>query len=125
MTRRQFYKSEEMTPIRKQINTCAICAYVCAGISLIAGILLLGNASIIIDVALVVICGVLIHVLQSRAAAIVLTVYAVINVVVGLLSTGKLQGWWLCIIGVYSIIHTFKFQKAWKEFKASPEAQML
>lgn len=120
MTKREFYKSEEMRPVRKQINSSAICAYVCAGISLIAG-LLIGNPLIIIDVILVVVCGLLVHLIQSRAAAIVLLVYSGINVIIGIIVNGRLQGWWLCLIGVYAVIYTFKFQKAWKEHKTLPQ----
>lgn len=124
MTRNQFLKTPEMTQYRKQINSCAVCCYICAGISLVAGLLLFGSASVLIDVILVVVCGVLIQTLQSRAAAIVLACYSLINVIMGVVINGRPQGWWLCFIAVYSIIYTFKFQKAWKEFKNSPDAEI-
>jgi predicted membrane protein len=71
----------------------------------------------IFDASLIVVCSLLIQLLQSRVAAIVLMVYAALNVILVLVQTGRLGGWWIAVVGVYAIIYTFKFQKAWKAYK--------
>ena len=123
MTRNQFLKTEEMKPIKKQIISCAVICYVLAVISIAANYFLNGELNLL-DPIILVVFGLLIQLLQSRVAAILLTVYAVCNVVYMTISMGQLAGWWILIVAVYALINTFKFQKAWKEYKKSPEAQI-
>lgn len=124
MTRNQFLKTEEMKPIKKQIISCAVICYVLAVISIAANYFLNGELNLL-DPIILVVFGLLIQLLQSRVAAILLTVYAVCNVVYMTISMGQLAGWWILIVAVYALIYTFKFQKAWKEYKKSPEAQIV
>ena len=124
MTRNQFLKTEEMKPIKKQIISCAVICYVLAVISIAANYFLNGELNLL-DPIILVVFGLLIQLLQSRVAAILLTVYAVCNVVYMTISMGQLAGWWILIVAVYALINTFKFQKAWKEYKKSPEAQIV
>ena len=65
MTRTEFFKSDEMSKIRKNIITCAVSAYVIAALSLALNIFLLDNPSGIIDSILMVVLGLLIQLLQS------------------------------------------------------------
>ena len=124
MTRNQFLKTEEMKPMKKQIISCAVICYVLAVISIAANYFLTGELNLL-DPIILVVFGLLIQLLQSRVAAILLTVYAVCNVVYMTISMGQLAGWWILIVAVYALIYTFKFQKAWKEYKKSPEAQIV
>lgn len=124
MTRNQFLKTEEMKPMKKQIISCAVICYVLAVISIAANYFLNGELNLL-DPIILVVFGLLIQLLQSRVAAILLTVYAVCNVVYMTISMGQLAGWWILIVAVYALIYTFKFQKAWKEYKKSPEAQIV
>ena len=124
MTRNQFLKTEEMKPIKKQIISCAVICYVLAVISIAANYFLNGELNLL-DPIILVVFGLLIQLLQSRVAAILLTVYAVCNVVYMTISMGQPAGWWVLIVAVYALIYTFKFQKAWKEYKKSPEAQIV
>ena len=117
MTRREFYKSSEMDSTRKNINGCAIAGYIVAALSLVANLFLLDNPSGIADSVLIIILSILIQTLQSRVAAIILCVYAVINMAIITMYTGRFGGWWILIIGIFAAIHTFKFHKAWKEQK--------
>ncbi len=117
MTRREFLKSPEMNKVRKNINSCAITGYIISVLSLLVNLFLFDNPSGIIDSILIVILCVLIHVLQSRVAAIILTVYGVLNMIIMSIAMGRLSGWWILLIGIYSVVYTFKFQKAWKEEK--------
>ncbi len=124
MTRNQFLKTEEMKPIKKQIISCAVICYVLAVISIAANYFLNGELNLL-DPIILVVFGLLIQFLQSRVAAILLTVYAVCNVVYMTISMGQPAGWWVLVVAVYALIYTFKFQKAWKEYKKSPEAQIV
>ena len=117
MTRLEYLKSPEMNLIRKNINTCAIMGYVIAALSFGINYFMYQSLSGIFDAVLIVVCSLLIQLLQSRVASIILMVYAVLNVVVVVIQTGRLGGWWIAIVGIYAIIYTFKFQKAWKEHK--------
>ena len=117
MTRLEYLKSPEMTPIRKNINSCAIIGYVIAALSIVLNLFVYNNPYGLIDCALIVICSLLIHLLQSRVAAIILTAYAALNVIVVTIQTGRLGGWWIALVGVYAIIYTFKFQSNWKKVK--------
>ena len=117
MTRLEFFRSPSMKIISKNITTCAIIGYVIAGISLYFGVIKTGNMVGLLDVFLILACSLLIHLLQSRAAAIVLAAYSALKVIVTSVSNGKFSGWWVALVGVYAVIYTFKFQKAWKEQK--------
>ena len=123
MTRSQFLKTEEMRQVRKQINSCGITCYVLAAVSLIAYLVLYGTLNLLDPIVLIVL-GLLVQLLQSRVAAICLMLYAVANLIYMTISLGKPTGWWICVVGVYAIIYTIKFHKAWKEFKDSPEAEL-
>ena len=117
MTRTEFFKSDEMSKIRKNIITCAVSAYVIAALSLALNIFLLDNPSGIIDSILMVVLGLLIQLLQSRVAAIVLACYAVLNMILVSIATGRFGGWWILVVAIWSVVYTFKFHKAWKEEK--------
>jgi hypothetical protein len=117
MTRLEYLKSPEMSLVRKNINTCAIMGYVIAVLSFGINYFMYQSLSGIFDAVLIVVCSLLIQLLQSRVASIILMVYAVLNVVVVVIQTGRLGGWWIAIVGIYAIIYTFKFQKAWKAHK--------
>ena len=117
MTRLEYLKSPEMSLIRKNINTCAIMGYIAAAITLVVSVFVNQSMYGLIDVAIIVVCALLIQLLQSRAASIVITAYAGLSITLTLIQTGKLSGWWIAIVGIYSIIYTFKFQKAWKAYK--------
>jgi len=90
---------------------------VMTALSIVLNLFVYNNPYGLIDCALIVICSLLIHLLQSRVAAIILTAYAALNVIVVTIQTGRLGGWWIAVVGIYAIIYTFKFQKAWKEYK--------
>ena len=117
MTRREFYKSSEMDSTRKNINGCAIAGYIVAALSLVANLFLLDNPSGIADSVLIIILSILIQTIQSRVAAVILCVYAVINMAIITMYTGRFGGWWILVVGIFAAIHTFKFHKAWKEQK--------
>lgn len=123
-TRNEFLKTDSMQKIRGQILGAAGACYGIAFFSALFNISIYKNYSSIIDSVFIFALGVLIHTLQSRVASVVLILYAFSNVILNLLLGGRVREVWLCFVGVYAVICTFKFHKAWKEYKNSPEAQM-
>jgi len=117
MTRREFYKSDEMAQVRKNIRVCAISAYVIAALSLLVNLLLLDNPTGILDSITMVVLGLLIQLLQSRVAAILLAIYGVVNMIAVTIMTGRFGGWWIMVVAIWAVVYTFKFHKAWKEEK--------
>ena len=81
MTRREFLKTDEMTKIRKNIYSCAIAGYIMAVISFILNVVVFGEYFGIADSVLLIILCLIIHLLQSRVAAVILAVYGVANMI--------------------------------------------
>lgn len=123
MTRWEFFKSSKMSTISKNIFTCAVLGYVLSGLTLYLNVIKNGLYSSIPTVVVLLACSLLIHLLQSRVAAIVLTAYSVLHIYITSITNGRLSGWWVVFIGVYAIIMTFKFQKAWQEEKEFGEGE--
>lgn len=123
MTRWEFFKSSKMSTISKNIFTCAVLGYVLSGLTLYLNVIKNGLYSSIPTVVVLLTCSLLIHLLQSRVAAIVLTAYSVLHIYITSITNGRLSGWWVVFIGVYAIIMTFKFQKAWQEEKEFGEGE--
>ncbi len=123
MTRWEFFNSSKMRTISKNIFTCAVLGYVLSGLTLYLNVIKNGLYSSIPTVVVLLACSLLIHLLQSRVAAIVLTAYSVLHIYITSITNGRLSGWWVVFIGVYAIIMTFKFQKAWQEEKEFGEGE--
>ena len=121
MTRREFYKSPQMRVISRQIFSCATIGYVMAGAVLFLDVIKNGDYASILNVVVLLACSLLIHLLQSRVAAIVLTAYSALLVLITHTINGQYSGWWVVLIGVYAIIFTFKFQNAWQQEKEFEE----
>jgi hypothetical protein len=112
-----------MRTISKNIFTCAVLGYVLSGLTLYLNVIKNGLYSSIPTVVVLLACSLLIHLLHSRVAAIVLTAYSVLHIYITSITNGRLSGWWVVFIGVYAIIMTFKFQKAWQEEKEFGEGE--
>ena len=116
MTRYQFFKSPKMKQIRTPLRICGIWCYISG---FITGIL--GHSYI--DSFFMIALGLLVHLLQSRVAAVILAVYTAANCIMMSVQFGELAGHYLALLGILSVIYTFKFQKAWKEYQQAPGAQ--
>lgn len=112
LTKKEFYMHPNISYARSQIRSAGIICYVVAGISLV-----FSGIGAIIDVLLIVGLGLGIQLGKSRACAIILTVYGVINTIYMTIMTGSLSGWWSLLAGIYAIIYTFKYQSAWAEYQ--------
>lgn len=101
--------------MKKQITGTAIACYIITGINvLLAFAVAFSN---ILDILLMLGMGLGIHLAKSRVCSIILTVYGAFNVVVMTIATGSVSGWWIPVVGIYAIINTFKYQKAWEEYQ--------
>lgn len=116
-TKKEFLKLPENKKIRSEINGSAIVAYVCAGVTLLAGILTGGFPYVLIDVAILVGLGLGIMLAQNRACAVILFAYALLNMIVGIAQNGTPSGYLVVIAGVLAIIYTFKAEKLWKQYQ--------
>ena len=81
-----------MKKIRANIFACATLGYAVAIGSAILNIVKEKNYNVIYDAVFLIVISLLIHLLQSRVAAIILGVYAVLDVAVLFYMTGKPGG---------------------------------
>lgn len=116
--KKTFFKTIVDEKLRKNVVASAIICYVVAALTAVSA-LTQGVYATLIDVAVILILGIIIHKTQSLAASIVLLVYSIIEVVLALIMTGTPAGWLLIVAGICAVIYTSKFNKAWKEFKAN------
>ena len=115
-TIKEFLKLPENKKLRRQINAAAIICYICAFITL--GLMAVAEQpSMILDVAVVLILGLLIHITKSKACAIILLVFAVISTLIVLISTQQFGGWLLLLAGIFAVSATTRLDKLWKAYQ--------
>ena len=116
VSKREFYRHHASKSARSNVRGSAILSYVVAGISLVFGLLMMGNPFILVDVVIIVLLGLGVQLLQSRVCAILLLVYSVYSCLITTLTSGQLSGWWLIIAGICAVMGTFKLQKEYRIF---------
>ncbi len=116
-TKKEFLELPGNQNVKREIKTSAIICYVCAGITLAAGIALDGFPSVLIDVAILVGMGLGIHLAQSRVCAVILLLYSLVNMIYSIVVIGRPAGYLVVIAGVYAVIYTFKADKLWKQYQ--------
>ena len=116
-TLKEFLDLPENAPNKKLLKTSGILCYICAGLTLLVG-LVSGNYLSVIDFLILLVLGLFIHLKQSKVCAILLAVYAVINVIIGFIAFQKFQGWLIILAGIYAVSSAFKLDKAWKEYQS-------
>ena len=114
---KEFLKLSENKKMRRELNSCAIICYVCAGITLILGLFVLQNPYSLIDVALLIGLGLGIHLARSRVCAVTLCAYAAVNMIITFIESGRFGGYLILIAGIYSIVYTFKLNKLWTQYQ--------
>lgn len=117
MTKEEFSQCANIKPLIKNITAAAIISYVVGVISLITNVIIGGNIFGLLDVIIVIGLGVGIHIAKSRACAVVLLVYSVVNMIYMLLLAGMPGGWLILVCGIYATIYTFKYQNAWQRYQ--------
>ena len=117
-TKREFLKLPENVKLKSNISMSAWICYICAVISLIFGVLILKTgAYALLDVAIMVVLGIGIHLYQSRLCAVILTAYALLNVIYSWASTGRPSGYLMILAGAYALMSTFTLEKKWKAYQ--------
>lgn len=71
----------------------------------------------IIAALLLVGLGIWLQLGKSRVSAILTLVYGSYSMIVGSISLGRLQGWWVPVIGGFAVYYTIKFNKLWKQYR--------
>lgn len=126
MTKSQFWKTAVAKNVKSQVITAAVFAYISAAMTLILG-LITGNFLVIIDVLLVLGLGLGVQLGKSRACAIILTVYFILNKILQW-AGGEFSGIYMAVIFiigfVMGITGTFAFQKQWKAYQAGYNAYL-
>ena len=117
MTRKEFFKSNEMKKTRATINGCAFCGYAIAIAGVILNYVYYKTINTILDAVIIIAACLCIQLLQSRVAAIVLAAYSILNVVLVYIQNGKPGGYIVVALAVFALVATFKFQSAWQKVK--------
>ena len=112
MSKKEFWASLSKKE-RSNITTASIMCYISAGLTMILG-LIGGNYLVIVEVLLMAGLGLWLHLSKSTVAAWIITVYAAINTIFTLVTTGTPGGWLVLMAGIYAIIGCRKFNKAYK-----------
>ena len=117
-TKREYLKLPENIRLKKNIRLSAWICYICAALTLVVG-LFVSDAGLacLLDVAILVVLGIGIHVYQSRACAVILSAYALLNVIYTLATTGKFSGYIMILAAVYALMSTFTLEKQWKAYQ--------
>ena len=124
LSKNQFYMVHANKRDKGNIRAAAILGYICAAATLLLG-LLMQNYFIIIDVALILGFSLGVHIGKSRACAVLLLIYAIISLIISLITTGQITGWWLIIVGVCGIMGTFNFYKDYRNYLATFDQQPM
>lgn len=121
MKKVEFYRHPQMSRISTGLRSCGIVLYIFGGMNALSIFKFQYDAMsrTMGAVAGLFICilGFLIHICQSRAAAITLTALSAIGMILTALLSGYLSGWLYAVVGAMSIMYTFEFQKAWREYQ--------
>lgn len=118
LTKTEFYKLDGMKSIRGNIKGCAIILYICAGVTILASVLLREIlAASLIDGLLLLGLGLWLQLGRSRVCAIITLLYGILGTGLTLVQTERVQGWWIPLTGVWAIIYTFKFYKLWNQYQ--------
>ena len=124
LTKREFLKHPNMKQTASSMSAVAIALYICAGLSLVVGILC-GNYGVILDVMLMVGFALGVHLGQSRVCAILVLIYSIANVIITIVVTGRRGGTWIVIASIGAVIATFRFHKAWNTYKQTGVIPMV
>lgn len=121
MKKSEFYKHPNMSRISSGLRGCGIILYIFGGMDVLSIFRFQYDdmSRIMGTVAGLLVCilGFLIHICQSRAAAITLTALGAISMIITILLSGYFSGWLDVVVGAMAIMYTFEFHKAWKQYQ--------
>lgn len=116
LSRKMFFSVCASAKVRNGIRTAAILCYISAVLTGIYGLLVLDNPFTLLDSVLITVLGVLLHVKQSKAAAIVLLLYSGFNTISALVNNGTFGGWLLIVAAIGAVSATFTLDKEYKAY---------
>lgn len=120
-TRDEFFQTDG-SEFAKSCRTSSIICFICAGITLVVMVFIVHNWLSIIDVGLLIGLGLGIHLKQNFPCAVILLVYAIINSLINIITTGNFFGGVLVLLaGIFGVINTSKAQSAWTEYQYRTE----
>ena len=122
ISKREFYAKYAHKQDKMYIRSAAILAYVCAAITLAVG-LLLENYFILIDVAIIVGMALGVQIAKSRVCAVILLIYSCVSMIITLVITGKVTGWWLICVGICAVLGTFHVHKDYQRYLLSNQSE--
>ena len=117
MTKKEFLDLEQNSKMKKEIKFSAYYCYVCAVITAVFA-LSTGNYFQLIDTALILIFGLLIHFKQSLIGALMLLGYGLLNAGIQLTNGGS-PSILITIVGGLAVYYTYKLNKEYKEYLAT------
>ena len=117
LSRKEFLNHPNCRKYKSGIAASAIMLYFCAGLTLIFSVFVGGNIFSLVDVALVLGLALGLHLAQSRACGVIITVYSIINVIYMTILTGQPSGYLITIGAIGAMICAFQFHKAWDDYQ--------
>lgn len=117
LSRKEFLNHPNCRKYKSGIAASAIMLYFCAGLTLIFSVFVGGNIFSLVDVALVLGLALGLHLAQSRACGVIITVYSIINVIYMTILTGQPSGYLITIGAIGAMICAFQFHKAWNDYQ--------
>lgn len=121
ITKSDFVKHENNAYFKRQFRSLGIAFYIIAAINIPLGFMLGAGVFSLIDVAIIGGLGCGVHLGKSRACAIIITVYASLNVLLSLLLGMGVMGYLILIIAISSIVNTYKLDGAYKKYLETGE----
>lgn len=120
ITFKEFYGSHCSLNIKKNINGAAIALYFCCALtfilSFVASALNIGSIGSIIDAIFLLGLALGIHIGKSRACAVIVLIYSILNCIYSLVATGRMGGYLIIMAGFYAVIYTFMAHKEYNEY---------
>lgn len=114
LTKEEFLNLPAMKFCRSNINTCGIALYILGAINVAWA---LYQQILPVDGIVYILLGLGIHLGRSRVCAILCIVASGINVIYMSMINGRLSGWFILFVSIYTVIYTFKYHNAWNKYK--------
>lgn len=118
LTKQDFFKLPGMKACRSNIISCAVVLYICGALTILAAVLLQDMfVTSVLDGILLLALGLWLHLGKSRICALVTLAYGILNMVMAVINSGQLQGWWIALAGAWAVAYTFQFHKMWNKYR--------
>ena len=119
ISRKEFVNLPQLHNIKTQIISSVVTLYICIALNVI--LIFTGYLSTVglFDVAIMLISAIGIQITYNKAFGIIMLAYSIINVLIFLFVYGQLGGYLILVAGIIGFISTYKFDKAYNEYRYS------